>query len=56
MKKKSIIKKLVLNKQVIADLNNSELKNVKGGNDIYLTKTCDTWCNCYTNYPMNNCN
>ncbi len=31
-------KKLILNKQTITNLNNGELKNIKGG---YITHTCD---------------
>lgn len=51
MKQKQFNKKLVLNKSTIANLKIDEMDGAKGG--IYYTalnRTCNTWCNCTTNF------
>lgn len=46
MKKKNLSQKLVLNKKTIADLENTEMKNLKGGTESDLICTLDTCTEC----------
>lgn len=51
MKQKQFNKKLVLNKNTVANLELNEMEAIKGG--IYYTAlewTCNTWCGCTTQY------
>ena len=45
MKKKKFNKKLSLNKESIANLNSSELDNVKGGHNLTVYNSCNPNCN-----------
>ncbi len=58
MKPKDFRKKLILNKNTIADLNNKQMKEIMGG-ETGPTTTCLTWksllaSGCYSDYP-NHC-
>jgi hypothetical protein len=56
MKKVKFNSKLSLNKETVANLNNSELNNVKGGETNGVTvcwAICDTKADCPTNSPCN---
>lgn len=47
MKKKSINKKLVLNKEIIVDLNQNQMNGVRGGFSQEYTDCFDASCNNY---------
>ena len=55
MKPKDFRKKLILNKNTIADLNNKQMKEIMGG-ETGPNTTCLTWkslfvTQCYSDYP-----